>query len=218
MTQAEIMKGICNSDALQLLKQLFISKNKYIVAGMDMNRRNVQLNKTKLHRQKILSDAQDIYHNISEERDYKVNNTMIRLYLHYNSPRQIFSIWNDIVRIQDNVEYDVLIQCYIKMGDNLDMDKGIEILKWMKRNEYYDQDKLSQRQKKNYSIFVSNLLTNCKELEDLERIQSSITDNQDIFIKTAFIHCHRRFGLIDDALRIFNDINDSDKILFASME
>eukprot|EP01083_Nonionella_stella_P004631 13445_1 len=189
LSKTASQKSLTNSTAVQLLKELFAPKNKSAT-------------------QSVLRDAFNIYNSIGGDRNYAAVNTLLRLYLHYNYPQNVLLIWNDIEHVHRNLEYDILIQCCSKINDSImfDIDKGIQTLQWIKHNQYLNPD-LSTQKRKNYSIFVNKVLSNCQTLQQLQDIHTLTDDTQDIFIQTTLIHNYHTFGRIDDAFAIFESIS-----------
>lgn len=174
--------------------------------------------KNNLDDKDIINQAFKIYDAIPiKDRTHLTINALLQICIKMKKPHKVLSFWSDIINIKTGVRYPLVLKCCVsnigKDGkDDKDWnDKCIEILKWMK----YDEYKLLKYEIKDYSMSIVKLISNNnKNIKLLKQIHSLINMedfNNSNFIKTALINGYGECNNIKLAKLIFDSINDKDK-------
>eukprot|EP01084_Bolivina_argentea_P190456 327284_1 len=107
---------VIQNNAVQLIKRLYANDD--------------EIN----HKQciEIINQAHKVYEKVNDnDKDQYIINTMLKLYLHFECPKYIEYIWNDIIslsrknNVHSNVSYPLLLKCCIT-ADNININQCIE--------------------------------------------------------------------------------------------
>ena len=121
----------------------------------------------------------------------------------------------DIQAVHREIEFDVLIQLCSKINDKTapssSLSKSIQLLQWLNHTDYLNGSLTSQH-RKNYSIFVSKMLSHCHSLDQLLQIESLLPiPDRDIFINTSMMSKYAHFGIHNKVQSIYDEIPDTQK-------
>ena len=182
---------LTNKEATQLLKELYSTK------------KNTQQLNEKKNNEQIAQNALNIYYSIIDKKKNKfVINTFVKVLISCKEYNKIYKIWNDIKYIND-IGYIQLLKLCVE-SKPIDIDKCIEILKWIKTRKY----KLKEFEIIDFSVYTSKLISiSYKDLDRLKLIYSLIKDTNDLFIKTSLINAFGKCNEIQIAQSIFNSMN-----------
>ena len=176
-----------------------------------------------------LQNAFEIYGQIEGVRSNAVINIMCKVCLHFKQPEQVELIWNDILKRQKNkpkimkdsqdvtLSYHLLLSCCIN-SNSFNIDKCIDILKWIKSNKF----KIGKHSIKDYSKDITKLISNCNQPSMLNQLQSihSLIDKkvikQDMFINSELMYSYEKCAKdVRQSLNVFNSIKDNSQNAFS---
>ena len=162
----------------------------------------------------------DTFMLIETNKNHHSINALLHLLYDWKFPEYVESIWKDIQLYhrqlqsyrnkESKLSYAILMKCLIKT-ESVGIDKCIQTLSWMQKYQY----KLSI-----HGSLLNQLIAKCRKNHNLQSLKyiHSLINNQlievnkdDIIIKTVLINAYGVCAATDDALQIFNSIEDKDK-------
>ena len=159
-----------------------------------------------------ICNAMNIYNkmiagNLDPKQYSLMINLLLKIFLNSEHPEKVAVIWSDLRSQnqdkQQQISYLLFIKCYLQLND---IDTCIHLLEWMKQIRY----KLPRNQRKDYSVIISKIISQCQNKDQLQKI-TYLIDVNDSYITTALINAYGSYSDMDAALNVFDNTADQHK-------
>ena len=186
-------RKVDNYQATKLIKALYTKRN------------------AKQNKSQIIDNAFKIFANIDGDANNFSINTLLTLLLRFGESHKIKAIWTEICKMSEHREqiknvYALLIVCFAQSNEAIEMDKFVQILRWMQVNGH----SLSKNRIHNGQI--AKILSKCSSatvchLRYLEDLMAANVIDRDEFILCTLIKKYGDLNDIRSALNIFDSLN-----------